>query len=295
MVGVVDWAQPEDSFHLRDRSRVADLRESRQSLAKVYVLNRKSAAAPSKAAARLPTDRTELLDYLWRVQRQHGYIRSKDITACSRALGISDIDVEGVISFYHFFHRHPSGEFTIYLNNSPVSESKGFDRIKEAFEVTTGGQFNGVDPSGRWGLFETACIGLSDLEPAALINFHPFTNLSSLKVKDIVTRLRRGEKPEAICDDVPDHIRYVPEGDRAVFFRDYNPGLALQQLRGLTPQAVLEEIKRSGLRGMGGAFFPTGLKWEACRNDPEAPKYIFCNADEGEPGTFKDRVLMKII
>ena len=44
---------------------------------------------------------------------------------------------------------------------------------------------------------------------------------------------------------------------------------------------------------MGGAFFPTGFKWEACRKDPESPKYIFCNADEGEPGTFKDRVLLE--
>lgn len=292
MVRALYWAQPEGSFHLRDRSRVAEPRESRPPFAKVNILNSKSAPAPSLTGGGLPADRTELLDYLWRVQRQYGYIRSKDIAACSQALGISEIEVEGVISFYHFFHRRPSGEFTIYLNNSPVSESKGFERIREAFEMTTGGQFNGVDPSGRWGLFETACIGLSDLEPAALINFHPFTNLSSLKVKDIVTRLRRGEKPEDICDEVPDHIRYVPEGNRAVFFRDYSPGMALQRLRGLSPQTVLEEIKRSGLRGMGGAFFPTGLKWEACRNDPEAPKYIFCNADEGEPGTFKDRVLM---
>ena len=103
-----------------------------------------------------------------------------------KSLNISSIDVEGVVSFYHFFHRKPSGQFTIYLNNSPVSECKGFERVKQAFEAATGGKFNGVDPSGQWGLFETACIGLSDMEPAALIDFYPFTNLNSLKVKDIV-------------------------------------------------------------------------------------------------------------
>jgi [NiFe] hydrogenase diaphorase moiety large subunit len=259
---------------------------------KEVALNTKTSSFTASSGSLLSLDRTELLDYLWEVQNTHGYIRAEDIEVCSRALGISAIEVEGVISFYHFFHRQPSGQFTIYLNNSPVSECKGFERVREAFEMATGGKFNGVDPSGQWGLFETACIGLSDLEPAALINFHPFTNLNSLKVKDIVARLKQGASPADICDAVPDHIRSIPEGDRAILLRDYDPGNALMRLREHSPESVLEEIRKSGLRGMGGAFFPTGIKWEACRKDPESPKYIFCNADEGEPGTFKDRILM---
>jgi [NiFe] hydrogenase diaphorase moiety large subunit len=242
-----------------------------------------------------PLDRSGLLDFLWAVQNQYGYIRCEDISACARALNISEIDVEGVVSFYHFFHRKPSGQFTIYLNNSPVAECKGFERVKEAFEAATGGKFSGVDPSGQWGLFETACIGLSDMEPAALIDFYPFTNLNSLKVKDIVARLKQGATPAEICDIVPDHIRSIPAGDRAILLREYNPGATLEALRDHSPESVLESIRKSGLRGMGGAFFPTGLKWEACRKDPQSPKYIFCNADEGEPGTFKDRVLMNAL
>jgi len=255
-------------------------------------LNKKKAPKSDKQKPDLTLERPELLDYLWKAQNEHGHIRPEDIAACSRALGISAIEVEGVISFYHFFHRQPCGEFTVYLNNSAVSECKGFERVKEAFEMFTGGKFNGVDPSGQWGLFETACIGLSDMEPAALINFYPFTNLNSLKVKDIVARLKQGASPADICDTVPDHIRSVPDGDKAILLRDYSPGQALNALKKLSPKAVLDEIKKSGLRGMGGAYFPTGLKWEACRKDPESPKYVFCNADEGEPGTFKDRILM---
>ena len=255
-------------------------------------MNRKKSTKSDNSDIILPTDRIGLLDYLWAVQNAHGYIRSEDISACAKALKISQIDVEGVVSFYHFFHRKPAGEFTIYLNKSPVCECKGFERVKEAFEAATGGKFNGVDPSGEWGLFETACIGLSDMEPAALIEFYPFTNLNSLKVRDIVAKLKQGANPADICDPVPDHIRSVPDSDKAILLRDYNPGIALEALKDHTPESVLEAIKKSGLRGMGGAFFPTGFKWEACRKDPESPKYIFCNADEGEPGTFKDRVLM---
>jgi [NiFe] hydrogenase diaphorase moiety large subunit len=247
-----------------------------------------------KSSGRKPaviTDRTELLDFLWSAQNEHGFIRFEDIEAAADALGISTIDVQGVVTFYHFLTLQPRGQFTIYLNNSPVAESKGFERMKKAFEMATGTPINGVDPSGQFGLFETACIGLSDMEPAALINFHPFTNLNSLKIRDIVAQLKQGVDPAEICDEVPDHIRFTP-GDRTVLLRDYKPGIALTKLRGTTPKAVLGEIKKSDLRGMGGAFFPTGVKWESCRNDPESPKYIFCNADEGEPGTFKDRVLL---
>jgi len=237
-------------------------------------------------------DRTELLGSLWKVQNKRGYIRRKDIEDCSRALNISAVEVEGVVSFYHFFSRKPVGKFTIYLNKSIVSECKGFERIREAFESATGATMNGVDPSGQFGLFETPCIGLSDQEPAALINFFPFTKLTSLKVKEVVAQLKQGASPEAIADSVPDNIRWVPEGEKATLLRNHDPGNAVGPLSRHSPESVIDEIKTSGLRGMGGAFFPTGLKWEFCSKEPANPKYIVCNADEGEPGTFKDRVLM---
>ena len=255
-------------------------------------MNRKKARKSGSPDTDFTGNRTELLGCLWKVQNKHGYIRPEDISACSLALDISAIEVEGVVSFYHFFTRQPPGKFTIYLNRSIVSECKGFERVKEAFEMATGATIGGVDPSGQFGLFETACIGLSDLEPAALINFYPFTQLNSLKVKDIVARLKQGASAASICDPVPDHIRSVPGGDKTIMLRDYDHGTAVAPLREQSPGSVIEEIKKSGLRGMGGAYFPTGLKWEFCRKEPASPKYIVCNADEGEPGTFKDRVLM---
>ncbi|MDX2410684.1 MAG: NAD(P)H-dependent oxidoreductase subunit E [Woeseiaceae bacterium] len=185
-------------------------------------------------------DRTELLNSLWKMQDKHGYIRPEDIAACSRALNISAVEVEGVISFYHFFSRKPVGKFIIYLNNSIVSECKGFDRVKDAFETATGATLNGVDPSGQFGLFETACIGLSDLEPAALIDFYPFTKLTSLKVKEVVARLKQGATPAEICDSVPDHIRSVPEAEKTILLRDYRPGEAIEQLSRRTPEPVSE-------------------------------------------------------
>lgn len=236
--------------------------------------------------------RTQMLNRLWALQKEAGYVDDEAIKRLAAEFGISEIEVEGVVSFYHFFHRKPTGKYTIYLNNSIVSEIKGFQRIKEAFERETGTTFGTVDRTGTFGLFLTPCIGLSDQEPAALINFYPFTNLNAIKVKDIISRLKQGVAPESICDQPPDNIRYVPAEDKSIFFRKYQAGIALGKMEGLGPQGIIEEMRKSELAGRGGAFYPTWKKWEATRQQPASPKFVICNADEGEPGTFKDRVLM---
>ena len=240
-------------------------------------------------------NRTELLDALWSIQNKHGYIRDQDVEDFSHALGLSKIEIEGVISFYHFFHRKPHGKFTVYLNNSIVSEFKGFDRVKAAFERETGATFGKPDPNGQFSLYETACIGLSDQEPAALINFVPINFLNNLKVKEIVAALRRGIPVETLGNIPTESVRWKPGNNKTIFFRDYEPGLAIGILKDSDPESVIAEITKSKLSGMGGAFFPTGMKWAFCRQQQSAPKYVVCNADEGEPGTFKDRALMNLL
>ena len=233
---------------------------------------------------------TQMLDKLWALQKKYGYISDEAIDEIAREFSITAVEVEGVVSFYHFFHRRPTGKFTIYLNNSIVSDFKGFQRIKETFERETGTPFGSVDRTGTFGLFLTPCIGLSDQEPSALINFYPFTNLNAIKVKEIITKLRNGASPETICDVPADNIRYTPE--KSVFFSNWVPGSALSKLKELGKQGVIEEIKKSELAGRGGAYYPTWKKWEVARSQKNTPKFVICNADEGEPGTFKDRVLI---
>jgi [NiFe] hydrogenase diaphorase moiety large subunit len=242
------------------------------------------------AAIRLRQDRTQILNYLWELQNDKGYISDSDVRRLSRELHFSVVEAEGILSFYHFFHRKPTGKYIVYLNTSMVAEVKGFQKVKDAFEKETGGKFGGVDPTGTFGLFETSCIGLSDQEPAALIDFEPFVNLTPAKVKKIVEALRVGYKVEDLKDTVNDNIYSIV--DEPVFFRPYTIGAALKKLIKLSPEQVVEIVKESGLSGMGGAFFPTGVKWQFCRRNPGFQKYVICNADEGEPGTFKDRVLM---
>ncbi|NPA68869.1 MAG: NADP oxidoreductase [Chlorobi bacterium] len=240
-------------------------------------------------------ERTQLLNYLWDFQKEKGYISDSDIRALSKELGISRIEIEGVISFYHFFKRKPVGKYTIYLNNSMISEIKGFRKIKKALEKETGAVFGGTDPTGTFSLFETSCIGLSDQEPAALINFRPFTGLTPEKIKKIISHLKSGGNIDKIKDEVKDFVRYKNDKGEPVIFGEYKEGEAVLNTVKKRPDEIIAEIKESGLSGRGGAFFPTGLKWEFAKRNGSLQKYIICNADEGEPGTFKDRVLLNQI
>ncbi|NND33497.1 MAG: hypothetical protein HKN76_12975, partial [Saprospiraceae bacterium] len=210
-------------------------------------------------------NRTQTLDILWSFQRSNGYLTDQFVKDCAKDLGISTIELEGVISFYHFFKRQPAGQFTIYINNSIVSECKGFDRIRDAFERETGATCGQVDPSGKFGLYETPCIGLSDQEPAALINFFPFTNLTTLKVKHIIAELKKGTPIHKLCDSIPNHVRFTPSEEKSIFLREYHPGRAVLKLAKLGSEGVIDQVKRACIRGMGGAYFPAATKMEACR------------------------------
>lgn len=235
--------------------------------------------------------RTQMMDRLWDRQLSHGFIDDTGISNLATEFNVSEIEIEGVVSFYHFFHRKPTGKFTIYLNNSIVADHKGFNRIRDTLERETGATFGSTDRAGTFGLFLTPCIGLSDQEPSMLINFQPFTNLNAIKIKDIISSLRRGVEVESICDAPADNIRYTPPGG-TVFFRDFTEGSVLKKAASIGAAGVLEELKKAELSGRGGAYYPTWKKWSAAKNQPATPRFVVCNADEGEPGTFKDRVLM---
>ncbi|WP_345160006.1 NAD(P)H-dependent oxidoreductase subunit E [Pontibacter saemangeumensis] len=239
--------------------------------------------------------RIYLLDRLWELQSTRGYLSDEDILQVAQEFGMSPVEVEGVAGFYHFYHRERTGKYKIYLNNSILSWFHGFEKVKEAIEKETGAAMGGVDPSGTFGFFETSCIGLSDREPAALINFHPFTKLTPQKVKRIINGLKAGNAPAELADAIEEKVRYKPGKDKAILLRDFEPGKALGNLKNYSPDEVISMIKDSGLSGRGGAFFPTGMKWEFARKAKGSIKYIVCNADEGEPGTFKDRVLLHLL
>ncbi len=238
-------------------------------------------------------NRNNLMSVLWDIQVKKSWISHDDITKIAQEFGMSRMEVEGVVTFYHFFHRTYAGKYTIYLNSSIIAKYTGMEAIKKTFEDTLGISVGEVTQDKMFGLFETACIGLSDQEPTCLINFKPFTHLTPEKVKDIISEIKKGSKPKDICDIPKSKIQYTPKIESTVFFKPYNTFFSLNHLKKHDPEQIIELVKKSKLAGRGGAFFPTGLKWQFCRQNKGDIKYIICNADEGEPGTFKDRALLE--
>ncbi len=249
-------------------------------------------------------DPTQLMDILIDIQSEAGYISDQAIEQAALGLNISKADVEQTRSFYHFFSKKPRGKYSIYLNTSVVACMMGRDTVARTFEHETGIPFNSVTRDGLIGLFETSCIGMSDQEPAAIINDRIFPNLTPFRAKELIRDIKAGKTmDELIVEGFGDgqnsnkDIRAIINNNirkiGPVLSPDYKPGKVIREiLPKMTPGQVIDEVKNSNLRGRGGAGFPTGMKWELCRQTESSEKYIFCNADEGEPGTFKDRVIL---
>lgn len=239
------------------------------------------------------TQRPNLVNVLWDIQKKRRYISRDDIAKIANEFNISKIELEGIVSFYHFFHFKDAGKYTIYLNCSTVSKLHNYHEVKKAFEDELGIKIGSTTKDNMFGLFKTSCIGLSDQETSALINYYPFTNLTAEKAKTIIEKIRAGHSLQSLCDFPKDNIQYRPRDEnKTVFFKPYKLGKGLDKLREFSPEELIKLIEDSKLSGRGGAFFPTGAKWKFCRNNKSDQKYIICNADEGEPGTFKDRVLL---
>ncbi len=248
------------------------------------------------------SDKTRIMDILRDVQERLGHLSDDVITEVASELKMSRISVEGTASFYHFFTNTSKGKYTVYLNDSATSYIKGFEEVAESFEKEVGCRFGHTDPNGKIGLYTTSCIGMCDQEPAALINNVVFTNLTSAKVKKLVSEMKAGKSVHEMVEKLGDgknanesvhsEVKNNIKKEGPVFFSDFKSGEALKKALSMPSLDVIEEVKKSNLRGRGGAGFPTGMKWGFCRASEADARYVICNIDEGEPGTFKDRVLM---
>jgi [NiFe] hydrogenase diaphorase moiety large subunit len=237
------------------------------------------------------TDPTRLLDVALAVQKRFGFVSAEAIALIAKGLGLHAVEVEDTVSFYAFLDRVPRGEIRIRLSKSPISLMKGAGSIAAAFEAALGVSIGETTPDGTFTLQWTNDIGMADQEPAALINSTVVTGLTEADIPRIIAALRKrpgGEDPFPIKPTVrQSHILAGP-----LLAAPFAPGAAFRAALARSPDAVIEEITRSRLRGRGGAGFPTGMKWRFTRKSAGSDHIVVCNADEGEPGTFKDRVLL---
>jgi [NiFe] hydrogenase diaphorase moiety large subunit len=247
-------------------------------------------------------DPTRLMDVLVAAQAHLGSLSDETLNAIAVELKIPYVDAVDTASFYAFFARAPQGRCQIRFSKTPVSMMKGAAEVVRAFEAALDVRIGETNSDGI-GLSWTSDIGMADQEPACLINGVVFTNLEARDVAGIVKELRSMDA-STIMPAFPGYgVSATTSLTKAgcasnvrlrgdVLLAPHEPGKGLRNALEMTPEAVIDEVTRSGLRGRGGAGFPTGMKWGLTRRAKGDAHYIVCNADEGEPGTFKDRVLL---
>jgi NADH-quinone oxidoreductase subunit F len=194
-----------------------------------------------------------------------------------------------VIDFYALFHREPVGKTLIHVCGDPACALAGADTVMKtlAREVH-------LDRPGEIVVERAPCLGLCEQAPALLVNETPVGRADLANPSDIDSGL--SQKPGTIAGG---DIAILTGGcmrGRPTTLEEYEREGGYEGLRkafSISPQTVIDEVRASGLIGRGGAAFPTCIKWEGAAKAPGEPKYIVCNADEAEPGTFKDRVIME--
>ena len=215
----------------------------------------------------------------------------------------------GVMSFYTMFSPTPRGKYIIRLCESPPCHIMGADNLVEVLKAELGIKVGETTTDGLFTLEHTACLGVCEVSPAMQINEVVFGRLTAERVKNILSDYRAGKTVDyrTLPRTTNPLSDYLASGDELVLLANVDQidplsldaylergGYeGLKKALSMTPEEVVNTVKDSGLRGRGGAGFPTGLKWSFTRPSPITPKYIVCNADEGEPGTIKDRYIME--
>jgi len=234
---------------------------------------------------------THLLHILRGVQSRFHYIPEQAIEQIAELLKISRTQIIGVIEFYSFFHLKPRGQYELLISDSITDHMLGkqslINYLSEKLTVAVGE----VRQDGVVSLDNTSCTGMCDQGPAGLVNGYALTRLDRTRI-DQITDLINQQKP---LDQWPGELFQVEDNiiePGLLLSQSINQGSALQSAfkRGL--KETLIELDKSGLRGRGGAGFKTATKWKFCSEEQGNQRYVICNADEGEPGTFKDRVLL---
>ncbi|MFH0881118.1 MAG: NAD(P)H-dependent oxidoreductase subunit E [Lentisphaerota bacterium] len=247
-------------------------------------------------------DRTRLMDIVRALHDEYGHVSGPAMDLVAKEVNTHRVEVEGVVTFYAFFSEKPLGRIVIRLCNDMVDSMFGIEHVARAFSEELGIAFGGTTADGRFTLEYTPCIGMSDQAPAALINDVVVTYLSTDKVREIVKTLKETGDPRRLVQRLGDGnnahrlIRSMVVNSLRkkgpVVFDDLPDGQAIRKAVAMSPAEVIRDVKTARLRGRGGAGFPTGMKWEYARAAEGDDKYVLCNADEGEPGTFKDRVIL---
>jgi len=257
---------------------------------------------------RYPVKRSALIPMMIYAQDEYGYITDEMVNELATRLDLRPVQVEETLAYYSMLHRKPQGKHHVQVCTNVACMLRGGAELlahaKKRLEIG----HKETTQDGVFSLEEVECIGACTGAPAMQVNYDYYENLTPLKFDRIIEELDKGGRPAP----VPVITGALRERDKQeipliskrwgikdshkidVYLQNGGYQALEKALKQMTPDSIIDEVKKSSLRGRGGAGFPTGMKWSFVPKDSPKPKYVICNADESEPGSCKDRPLMEM-
>ena len=224
-----------------------------------------------------PRRRDLLIEHLHKIQDRYGYLSAAHIVALAYELKLAPVEVYEVASFYHHFdvvkeNETPPPALTVRVCDSVSCELAGADKLIPALEQTLGDKVR---------VQRVPCVGRCETAPTVIVGQNPIGKATTDSVQQAVTQ----------------NATACPAPSTVIDYETYKKDGGYQLLQACVNgerdvESIISALNDSGLRGLGGAGFPTGRKWSIVRDYP-APRLLAVNIDEGEPGTFKDRYYME--
>lgn len=229
------------------------------------------------------SDPSRLLQYLIQIQAKYNFIPAPAIQTLHEELHLSRVQIESVISFYSFLSVNFQGKYRVLFSDNITDRMAGSQQFAEQLSQAIKDADASIDL--------TSCSGLCDQGPGLLVNGLAISRLDTGRVDEVAALINN----ETALSEWPDYLFQITDNIQRSDIQlnlIVGNGLGIRRATDLGAKNVLQLIQESGLRGRGGAGFETAKKWHYCRDSPATERYVVCNADEGEPGTFKDRVLL---
>ncbi|HEV2340563.1 MAG TPA: NADH-quinone oxidoreductase subunit NuoF [Candidatus Acidoferrales bacterium] len=258
--------------------------------------------------SRYPVKRSALIPMMLYAQDEYGHLSNEILEEIARRLDLNMTEVTETLGYYSMLRRHPAGKYHVQVCTNISCQLRGGYQILEHVEKRLGIKNRQTTANGIFSLEEVECMGACSGAPAMQVNYDFYEDLTTEKVDAILDQFAAGKRPAPVpvitgalherhpAENIVISGRFGIRDSRSIKVYEQHDGYkALEKaLKDMTPEQIIDEVKKSGLRGRGGAGFPTGMKWGFVPKNSPKPKYVVANADESEPGTSKDRPLMEM-
>jgi NADH-quinone oxidoreductase subunit F len=258
--------------------------------------------------ARYPVKRSALIPMALYGQDHFGFISDELVAEIAQRLDLNTLQVTETLEYYSMLRRKRGGRYHVQVCTNVSCMLRGANELLHHVERRLEIGNRQVTKDGVFSLEEVECIGACTGAPAMQVNYDFYENLTTEKIDQIIEGLDRNRPPtpeprtsgsvhERHPAEVPVISRRfgIKDSHKLDVYLQHDGYKALEKaLKEMTAEQIIDEAKKSNLRGRGGAGFPAGMKWSFVPKDIPKPKYIIANADESEPGTCKDRPLMEM-